>query len=196
MSRNEKEPSQLSLAAEALEEELRRFERAAETIRSVSLDSGRNLEKAGKALKTVADLDGRLGEHVQALVQAVAAVRDRQQAQAEAIHARALELQQRTLAYQALLNRYEEVGKAAGALNVDVQQFAADREAATTESAKTALHPRLEQLQQRMGELAAQAEGLSADSDQQEFSDIARQADSLRQQLLSAKNKLGLLFRQ
>ncbi len=58
-----------------------------------------------------------------------------------------------------------------------------------------ALQPKLEALMERMADLAARAEGLASAADEKDFGDVARQADSLRQQLLSARNKLGLLGR-
>jgi hypothetical protein len=41
--------------------------------------------------------------------------------------------------------------------------------------------------------VADEAQGLATSANEADFSDIARQADSLRQQLLSARNKMSLL---
>jgi hypothetical protein len=74
-----------------------------------------------------------------------------------------------------------------------MQQFAQQRQQAKTPEENAALATTFQALQDRMTEVATEAEALSTAADQKEFHDIARQADSLRQQLLSARNKMGLL---
>lgn len=187
--------SALSGAAENLEDELRRFERLAEQINETELTSGKNLEKVAKQLQDVADLDDRLTEKVKTLVAAVTEARDRQQRSAQRIHERALFLQERTTVFQELLKRYEEIGKEAATLNEWLQDFAKRREASKGASANAELVGRLQELQEKMGSVATSAEDLTHAAEEKEFTDLARQADSIRQQLLAAKNKMGLLHK-
>ena len=51
----------------------------------------------------------------------------------------------------------------------------------------------LDALNERMGQVADEAQAVTGLAEEQDFTDIGRQADSLRQQLLSARNKLNLL---
>lgn len=187
--------SALAGAAENLEDELRRFERLAEQIDGTELTSGRNLERVAKQLQEVADLDDRLTDKVKTLVAAVTEARDRQQRSAQRIHERALFLQERTSIFQELLKRYEEIGKEAGALNESLQDFARRREAQKSGSPNADLVGRLQELQEQMGRVAGSAEELTRAAEEKEFTDLARQADSIRQQLLAAKNKMGLLHK-
>jgi uncharacterized protein YoxC len=194
MSKHEKqEATELVLAAEGVEEELRRFEALADTVVRTSLDSEKNLERASKALREVAESDERLVAQLQKLVAAVGGVRDRQQEHARGVNARAEELQARTQAFQGLLQRYAGLGRSAAELNAVVQDIAARKAKATTSEDNRALAGSLDQLLERMVGVADEAQGLATSANEADFSDIARQADSLRQQLLSARNKMSLL---
>jgi uncharacterized protein YoxC len=194
MSKREKqEPTQLVQAAEGVEEELRRFEDLADLVLRTPLDSEKNLERASKALREVAESDERLVAQLQKLVAAVGGVRDRQQEHARGVNARAEELQARTQAFQGLLQRYAGLGRSAAELNAVVQDIAARKAKATTSEDNRALAGSLDQLLERMVGVADEAQGLATSANEADFSDIARQADSLRQQLLSARNKMSLL---
>ena len=89
--------------------------------------------------------------------------------------------------------RYGSMGQSAGELNVQMQQFAQQRQLAKTPEENAALAATFQSLQDRMAEVAQEAQSLAQAADEKEFGDIARQADSLRQQLLSARNKMSLL---
>lgn len=194
MSKREKQdPTQLEQAAEGVEEELRRFEALADTVLRTPLDSEKNLERASKALREVAESDERLVAQLQKLVAAVGGVRDRQQEHARGVNARAEQLQARTQAFQELLQRYAGLGRSAAELNAVVQDIAARRQKATSAEDNRALAGSLDALLERMGQVAEEAQGLATAATEQDFADIARQADSLRQQLLSARNKMALL---
>lgn len=194
MSKRDKpQESELVAAAQALDEGLERFEALSEQLQNAPLQSEKHLERASTTLKNLADMDDQLRQRVTALVGAISRVRDRQQAQAEAVHQRAQELQARTEVFKDLLVRYGNMGQSAGELNVQMQQFAQQRQDAKTPEENAALATTFQALQDRMAQVAIEAEDLSRAADEKEFNDIARQADSLRQQLLSARNKMGLL---
>ena len=187
-------PSELVSAAQALDSELLRFEALAAQLQEAPLTSEKHLERASRTLKDLADLDDALRLRVGALVQAITGVRTRQQTQADAVNARAQELQRRTEVFKDLLTRYGALGQSAADLNGRMQQFAALRQQATrTPEEDVQLTEVFTSLQERMAGVADEAATLVGAADAEQFSDIARQADSLRQQLLSARNKLALL---
>lgn len=187
-------PSELVSAAQALDAELLRFEALSEQLKEAPLTSEKQLERASKTLKDLADLDDALRLRVGALVQAITGVRNRQQAQADAVNVRAQELQQRTEVFKELLTRYGGLGQSAADLNGRMQEFAALRQQATRTAEEDArLTEVFTALQARMAEVADEAATLTRAAEEAKFSDIGRQAESLRQQLLSARNKLGLL---
>lgn len=194
MSKRERQ-SELAFAAEGVETELEKFEELSERIRTATLDSQKNLERFANMLKDVADTDERLGEKVRTLVSAIAQARERQQKQAELISQRAQELQQRTSVFQGLIEQYANLGSQAAQLNLQVQEAYQARQSGTAEGEALAT-ARLGDINEGAGKLAEEAERVMNAADQAGFNDISRQADSLRQQLLSARNKLNLLSKK
>jgi len=183
--------SELAAAAAALDAEVKRFEELATVARKTPLNSEKNLERAAKALTEVAESDERLGAHVKALVDAITEIRDRQQAHAEEVHAVATQLQARTDDFQVLLKSFALLGEEAAKINALVQAIAATKRDTAEATAQVA--ERLGEVQERMSLVADGAQALSKAATAKDFVDIARSADSLRQQLLGAKNKMGLL---
>jgi uncharacterized protein YoxC len=194
MSKSEKAPtSELTAAAEALDNQLRRFESLTEQFKKAPLNSEKSLEKASKLLRDVAEQDRVLNETVSALVAAVAGARDRQQKNAEAVNEHAQYLEKRAETFKTLLERYGALGQSAAELNQRMQDFAAKRAEPQTAEKSVEVVNSLDGLSDRMGQVADEAQEVVKLADEQDFTDIGRQADSLRQQILSARNKLGLL---
>jgi hypothetical protein len=129
-------------------------------------------------------------------VNAVAKMREQQESHARAAHARALELQARTTTLQSLLERYGTLGSVASTLNAELLSVEQQRRVAPGEAADRTAAAALMPLLDRMGGVAQEAEALTKDAATEDFDDISRQADSLRQQILSARNKLDLLHRK
>jgi chromosome segregation ATPase len=197
MSKRDKEqPSELATAAEALESELRRFEDFSEQFQKHPLNTEKNLERASRLLQEVAALDERLRSRVSELVAAITKARDRQGKQAESIQQHALVLEQRVEVFKQLLTRYGALGQSAAELNAQVQAFAARRSEARTPEQSAHLAVDLQALLERMGQLASEAQSVAEAANAQDFSDVARQADGLRQQLQAARNKLSLLTKE
>ena len=88
-----------------------------------------------------------------------------------------------------LMERYQSLGQVAGQINTVVQQIAAQAKAGRSAEISQALP----ELVDSMGKAATAAEELMAMAEDQSFSEVAQQADALRQQILSARNKLSLL---
>jgi hypothetical protein len=193
MSKRDDDPSPLTHAVTALEAELQRFESLAEALRTAPLGTQKHLQRAGQVLSEVADADQRLQGLVQQLVAAISAARERQQHQAVLVQERALEVERRARIFQQMLQKQADLGEAAAELNRLFQGAAtADvREQSPEERART-----LEQLfalGEQVGKLAEAAQVLTGIATEQEFVDVARGADGLRQQLLALHNKLNLL---
>ena len=184
MSKNEAEKTPLVLAAEALEGELRRFEGLSENLDRAPMNSQKSLQRAAEILKEVADIDQGMTQHVQHLVTAVTSVRARQELHIERIQIQARQLQQRTEVFQALLECYASLGQEAADLNLMIQEIASPG------SDRTSNMPLI---QGRMNGVIERAHSLEQSSTADGFVDIARQADSIRQQLMGARNKLTLL---
>ena len=185
--------SPLVASAEAFDETLKRFAALAEGLRKGKLDSQRNLERAAENLKLVAGCEEELQAHAQALTMALATARDAQQAQAEAIRLRALEIQGRGEELTRLMRGFEAIGRDAAALNASAQQLAARKRTPDEMVKDGELLAGLDDLQERMTAVLAAGEQLAADARQADFDDLSSKVDSLRQQILAARNKIGLL---
>jgi methyl-accepting chemotaxis protein len=190
--RQQSESSELVNAAMAIEEELRRFEALAEEVRTSPLRSQKNLEKMGKLLNTVADCDERMVANMRALLGVLNTWRDRQQALAAQVNSRAQELQERTKQYQALMERFALLGQEAAALSASMQQVAGRTQQGQPMKAEEIIAS-LQQVNERMTQVADNAGKLASDAEAHDFLDVSRDAESLRQQLLAARNRANLL---
>ena len=180
-------------AAEAFDTELARFAHLTDSSRKGKLDSQRSLQRAAEALKEVADCEELLQQHAQRLMSALASARDAQQTQAELVRERATEIQTRTEVYADLMRRFQALGQDAVDLNALGQQLAGKTRTPAEMAADDGLAAGLDDLQQRMGGVSERAQALAASAHEADFEDVSRQADSLRQQILSARNKISLL---
>lgn len=185
--------SDLVAAATSLDEELRRFEKLADNIRAAPFASQKNLERAAEILRDVSASDQELSNRVTVLVQAIARVRDRQQQQAELIQKRATELQERAQVFQSLIESYGTLGRQAAELN---ELLATTLGGQKHPQRTPELEAGLQTLAGRLTEVAASAEELAQRAEQVDFGDVQRMAESLRQQILSTKNKLNILRKQ
>src|SRR5229473_1410378 len=112
------------------------------------------------------------------MVELIAGARQRQETQAAQLEERAREIQSRRELLDALLARFARLGDEAAEVNALLKQGG-----------------RVDQAEERLGHVAASAEELLRDAERDGFEDAVRQAESVRQQSLSARNKLKL-FRE
>lgn len=173
--------SPLVAAARALDAELRDFERASRSLANAPLDTQRHIERAGRVLREVADSEDRLGARLGELVAAIAAAREAREAHVEAVRLRARVIEKRTLELQALLQRYGGLGERATRLNAHLMEGAGGGAAMLAE------------VDAELGGLVDDAEALFATARDADFPDVARLADSLRQQLRTVRGKLRKL---
>jgi hypothetical protein len=181
---NEK-PSDLVAATTALDDELAKVEHLAEAAARIPLSSRRNLEKAARTTAEAAEAQGKVGEHIAALMAALNDVRLRNEGTVQALQARSDEIQRRSAELSALLERYESIGQ-------DAHEITALAKGLSGESATASLS----ELETRLAGVADSARGLWEQARDGGWSDVAADAESLRQQVLSAKNKLGLLAKR
>jgi hypothetical protein len=194
-SKKPSETSPLVEAAQAFDEALRQFGALAESVGRAALDSSEGLARAAGALQKVAACEEEMQQRAQALSAALAAARQAQETHAREIGTRALEVQARGEAYGALLQRLDGLGRDAVDLNTAAQKLAAGNKIDRQMPPET-ISPMLSQLAElaeRMEGVALAAEALAGDARAADFDDLARKTDALRQQLLSARNRVGLL---
>jgi len=188
------EPSPLLAAAEAFDAELERFAHLTEAARHGSLASQKALERAAESLKEIADCEEQMQAQARLLMAALGNAREQQEKQAALAAQRAEEVRERTAVYGELLKRFQALGAEAADLNAMGQNLSASKpDAGGAAPRDPAFANGLRDLAQRMGEVADHAQELTTASRDADFEDVARQAESLRQQLLAARNKVQLL---
>ncbi|HLL53584.1 MAG TPA: hypothetical protein VK447_08570 [Myxococcaceae bacterium] len=190
---DKEELTEVSTAALSLEEELRKFAHLVDVAQRDPLNTQKNLERAARTLQDLAEVDQRLGAALQALVGAVNGVRQKQQGWVDAVVTRAREVEQRSVLLQQLLEHYGKLGEVAGKLNTVAQEIVSQARSATTPEKVAELFGAVKNLQEQMGQAAEGAGELVDAASKVGFVDVEREAESLRQQLLSSRNKLGLL---
>lgn len=180
----------LTAAAEALETELRHYEDLAASLERERLDSEKNLRRAAQALSALCASEGRLAEHLANLVAAIGNARERQQAHAEAVQTRAARIQERSQALALLLSEWEALGRDAEDVRNLIQRTSGDP--GDTNHSPSARAPSFGELEDRLTRLGEEAHRLVEKAQTEHFDDLARQAEGLRAQVLSALNKLRL----
>ena len=169
--------SALAEAALALDHELRRYQELSESAVKMKLTTEKNVERATEALARAAESQDRIHANVQALVAAVAAARQTQEADAAQLIARAHEISARRGQFAELAGRMANLGKMAREVQ-DLLKGGA---------------PSFEEVDKKMELVAQGAADIEQAAREKEMEDLQRQAESLRAQVLSARNKLSLL---
>jgi uncharacterized coiled-coil DUF342 family protein len=184
-------PSPFMQAAEALDHELQRLEQLAESLEKLKLQSRKALEKAAQGLQEVADVDDRLNLRVKELSDALGQARARQNDNIARIQQVAKNLQDRTEVFRALMEKYAALGINAAELNSEMQKFAAERESKPPEDVLAEFGA----LKKRMSQAISASEAIAESAQAESFDELNRQADSLRQQMMSVLNKMNLMLK-
>jgi chromosome segregation ATPase len=168
--------SPLVLAAQELEDELRRCEKAVEEASRLRLNSEKNIGRAANALKTASEDRERMAGKVQALLAAINASNGRMQEVAARMEARAVEIQAR-------MARLETLHAGTADIGASVREL--------TEFAKGVkeARPLLERLAPVEERVSRAFEEARADG----FEDVARDIAGMRDLLASMRKKLQSL---
>jgi chromosome segregation ATPase len=178
MGKEKKPPSELVLAAEALEEELARTETLSRSVRRIRLDGEKALDRATEELAQLSALPERLGERLKALSTAITHLQERQQQALEPLATFAAHLQQRRDSFVTHMQAFAELGTAAGQLN-----------AALTNGAMNGAS--LAEAERRLQEIADRARTLFEAARDDDFPEIARETDVLKQRMGALRKRLA-----
>jgi hypothetical protein len=192
------DPPDLAGAASALDAELRRFESIAQSTRKLSLHSQKSLERAARTTRDAAECQGRVAETLKVLVDAIGVARERHLGVVAAHEATVAAVQARIDSASDLLRRFAALGEAARVANELVQQLAGARKAWLAQPPKDGAPPELRELAAKidahMSTVVASAEELAAQARAAAMTDLGRQADGIRQQIVAARNKMKLML--
>jgi hypothetical protein len=169
--------SEIARAAEALEEELALLEHISSAARKIRLSSDKNIKRAATELQETLALPERLAQRLADVSAALVHMQERQQAALEPLAAFAVELQGRTQLFAKHMAAFGTLGGAASEVNAALSGGAPDR--ATLARAEA-----------RLQEISEQARALFEAARADDFPEIAREADVLKQRMAALGKRL------
>jgi hypothetical protein len=165
-------------AARALEQEVAGLEALSRSAQKIRLTSEKNITRAATELQRVLELPERMNERLQGVAAAMTRMQERQQAALAPLAALAAEIQQRTQKLQGHMQTFGALGQAAGEVNAELAAHAGDSAA-------------LARAEARLQEISDAARALFEAARADDFPDIAREADVLKQRMATLGKRLG-----
>jgi len=178
MAKGNHEVPELVRAAEALESELLKLESLSRTVRKIHLNSERNITRAAKELTEAVSLQDALGSGLQGLAAAMAQMQARQQAALEPLAAFANEIQARMQRLSEHMQAYATLGAAAGEVTTLIQSSDGDHGAV------------LKDVSTLLDKISEGARALFDIARADDFPDVVREADSLKQRVAALRKRL------
>jgi len=188
--------SPLTAAAAALEGELHKYAELSEAIARAPLNSEKAIDRVVKSVADAVESEKQVMLAVKSLLEAIHGARALQERCSSTINDRGATIAQKRTELELLLTRFRNIGTVAKGLNEAMQKVAGYKPDPYDAEGASAIKETLAKIESGMGECANHAEEVATDATSRDFPDVARQADGLRQQLLSTKNRLALLQKQ
>jgi DNA repair exonuclease SbcCD ATPase subunit len=177
MASKAKDASELVLAAEMLENELAALETLSSTVQRIRLDSEKNIERAALELEKALELPERLARGLTALGAAMQRMQARQNAALEPLAGRALEIRDRKRRLDEHMERFAKLGETAGDASKLLQSGSKDPLVVGDVRAK-------------LGTLGDDAKKLFEAARDDDFPDVAREADALAKRVTALLRRL------
>ncbi len=176
-----KETAELVLAAQTIENDQRRLEDLAYALEKTKLQSEKTINRAGRELQEALQQQEQLAVSLRALGQAMANMQERQQAAVTALRSRAEQIQARRARLAELMMGYAALGAKAAEL---LQTISATLDAADKETAVATA-------QEHIAPVIEEAASLAKTARDEDFTEMAYEADVLKQKFQAIKNQLG-----
>jgi hypothetical protein len=177
----------LTAAAAEFERELAHYEKIAAELSRNPVRSQKTLARTQKLLTESAECEQALGVRLRALLEAMNGARDKQQQAMEQTLAAARSLEARAVEFSQLIERVAALGTRARETSEPAMQ-------ALTESKESdqggLLMRSLEQLSDRMQAIIKDADQIARDAETGDWPDVARDVQSLKQQVIAAHGKV------
>jgi ABC-type transporter Mla subunit MlaD len=177
MAKSEKDVPELVRAAQALEDDLERFEDSSKAVRKIHLDSEKHLARAQKELADALTLPERLADHLRAVASALAGMQARQQASLDSLAGVAADIERRKRRLEEHMQAFAALGKSASDAS-ELLQSEGERPAV------------LEGLMAGLAKISEDARALLEKARSDDFPEVAREADSLHQRMAALRRRL------
>jgi hypothetical protein len=177
MASKAKDVPELVRAADALETELASLEALSTAVQRIRLDSDKNIARAAHELAEALELPERLARGLAALAEAMQRMQARQTAALEPLAGRASDIQTRKRRLDEHMETFAALGQKAGDTSKLLQSGGADPLV-------------VGDVRQRLATLAGDAKTLFEAARDDDFPDVAREADALAKRLTALLRRL------
>ena len=184
---NKKNEGPLTAAALALENELRTFEDLVDDLARLHVNSDKTLQRARQNLESCAEFEQKLAARLKAFAEAMQLMQAKQQECMKTALEHAQRIQQRNDARNALLERVNALGLRARDINAPMNELVTDEAAHGDANHVLA---KIQDVGERLEAVIAEAAAVATAAREEDWQDVARDADVLKQQLQSARNKV------
>lgn len=194
MAKTEPRP-ELVTAAEAVETEVRRLEELAAQACRTKLNTEKGIARAARELSDTMDQQRRLAQTLTVFGEVIAGVQRREQAALEPINRHAAQIQQRMSRLAEHTRTYGTLGLKANELAKLLQGLATPKEGDPEEETPEARRTRvLTEVEARFSALFEEAKALAELARAEEFNEVEREADSLKQKMQAMRARLADLI--
>jgi hypothetical protein len=185
---SKKAESPLLVAARALSDDLSRFEALSTELGQLSINSEKSLQRAGQSLQACSDHEAKLAQSLGAFAQAMQYLQVTQQRCMEQAAAAAEHVRKRQVERAGVEERLALLGQKARDVSLPVT------DQSTTASSEL-LGP-LERVEQQLSALITEVGEVCDLAQQQDWQDLTRETQSLREQLQALRNRVLLSRRK
>lgn len=190
MAKSEDQAVDLTRCAEAVERELRRLEELSRSARNIKLSSEKNIARAARGLQQALEQQERLLHELRALGQAMLGMQARQEEAMVPLQARAPELQARLARHSEHMQRFGALGlKAKDAVGALVE-LSSKPDGQGAEGTALMINA-----DERVRELIDETRAMAEAAKEDEFPEIAREANALEQRVRAMRERLSELVR-
>jgi chromosome segregation ATPase len=178
MAKGTKDVPELVRAAQAFENELVDLEELSRSVRKIRLDSDKNIARAAKELNEALAVPDRLASGLRGLASAMSAMQLRQQAALDPLAVHAAEIQRRMQQLGEYMQAYAALGKQAGEVTAVLQVEHEERGAI------------FDAVESELMKITEGARSLCQSAREDDFPEVAREADALRQRISALRGRL------
>jgi len=184
---NKKNEGPLTLAAAALEKELGTFDELVGELGRLHVNSEKTLQRARQSLEACSEFEQKLAGRLRAFAEAMQLMQAKQQECMKLALEHAQRIQQRNEERNALLERVNALGLRARDINAPMSELV---ESENGQSDATRVLAKIQDVGERLEAVIVEAAAVATAARDEDWQDIARDADVLKQQLQSARNKV------
>lgn len=186
--------SELVRAAQGIEQELQHLEELARSVRKMRLHTDKSIARAAKELEEALTQQETLAQALGAFGEAITQMQARQQAAVDTLRTRAIEIQERAVRMTEHMQSFANLG-ARTAEVARVLQDSSDQGDGEPERSVEVV-AKLVEAEKGLVALADEAKALATIAEAEDFSDIAREADAMKQRVQATQNRLEALIRE